>query len=59
MNYIMKMIASSFPASVNLLKNLAQSIENEFRNIYNPNKLDGSLDIHMKRLEIAGDGSSG
>lgn len=55
----MKMIASSFPASVNLLKNLAQSIENELRTTYNQNKPDGSLDIHMKRLEIAGDGSSG
>jgi len=55
----MKMIASSLPASVNLLKNLAQSIENELRTTYNPNKPDGSLDIHMKRLEIAGDGSSG
>jgi hypothetical protein len=49
MNYIMKMIANQFPGSVNLLRNLAQCIENELK----PALPDGSsLDLGMRRLDL-------
>ena len=49
MNLIMRQIATQFPGSVSLLKNLAQLIEHEGRAGSIP---EGSLDMNMRRLDL-------
>lgn len=60
MNYIMKAIAQQFPAAVNLLRNLAQTIEIELKATANISGAvstsalpENSLDHNMGRLDLA------
>lgn len=54
----MKAIATQFPGSVNLLRNLASVVETELKGTLQRGE-DSSLDSNMKHMDIGSSGAAG